>query len=479
MKTMKYKKNLVIGLTLGFTLAACDPSRNNSDTSARGHRPAYNNGQFGPNGLNPNDPHNKNLNVKGDDIVFPTDQNKQIPYDPNNYTHVVNPYAVAVKTGFGRSELLDYTDAGNDNIMERLKNLLGISQTTQANKAKSEEQLKKDLANSGWTEEKEKVQLSHSIQAAQEKLARSIVEASLIKSPGEQKYTLNVSINDIGRLSFNADVSDQISEKKYVKNLEMEADSSSEDAEAVTAQLSCVSRSSLDVCSTAVVKLRKAHDDVIAYIVFRSSPVNLYLGEYSSRLMLKPHGDPVIDRWVQFFAQVMNFQSIVGSTEGERPIAEIKSFAVANGIAGFELNINRMGYSPFVLSGPLEVSKRGAAMAVNSELSKHSLSGENEGSEDIINETLEYARLVHNNGRGMLQIGLQLHGLREAFSGDNGGIIMNDGAIKSMSRRNQPYNRGNQAFRTNSLRLQEKSSRALRITIVPIRSFGINEALLQ
>jgi hypothetical protein len=77
-----------------------------------------------------------------------------------------------------------------------------------------------------------------------------------------------------------------------------------------------------------------------------------------------------------------------------------------------------------------------------------------------------------------LQIGIQLRGFNDGLSGDNGGVVLNDKAIKSLSRQNQPYNKGNSSFRTNSSRLQEKSNRALRITIVPTINLGVRESLL-
>jgi len=461
-------------------LSGCQGSRNNSNGTPASPRTPYppgHNGNNGNNGLNQNDPNNlNNLNKKGDDIVFSKDKATQVSYDPTNYTHVVNPNVVVVKTGYGRSELLDYTDAGDDNIMDALKIKLGTRRTSVDEKSKFDEKMKKDLDINNWTADDDKVRHNSAVQGGNEKLARGISKASLVKSQHEQKYTLQVSVAEIGQLIYSLDVSDLVEQKKSIKNEKMEIDSSaSEDSEALSAFLTCVSKSSRDKCSTAIVQLRKNNDESQAYIVLRNSPANLYLGEYTSKLMLRPQGDVIIDRWVQFFAQVMDYRYIVGSTEGMNNIAELKTFAVVDGRAGFQLDINRLGYSPFTVGGELEVTKRGAAVSVNTKLEKNS---EEDGYDDIINETIKSAILVHNNGRGMLQISLQLHGFSDGLPGDNGSIIMNDKATKSLLRQNQPYNRGNQAFGSKSLRLQEESNRALRITIVPNRNFGVDESLL-
>ncbi len=469
---MKLNKMSLMGTTLFLAaamLAACSNNKSSRrSTTTPAQQPVRPNippgglqNQTGPN--NKSNPHQS----RADDIQF---NGKDTMYNPSDKTHVVNPNVKPVLTGYSSNEYSDYTDAGDDNIMELLRNRLDNMKKTDL------DAIKKSREKTGDTEEAQKAD-DKTLRQENLKLAQSISRVSLHRRGTDYQVTLMITV-DGDELKYTADLNDTENGSKK-KRFKMETEDSSD----YDAELSCVAISSRDACSVSVVHLTKKEEAFVqAFVVFRKQASHVYLGEYTSKLVYEPQGDFAIDRWHQFFRD-LDFHQAYASSEGSTPIAELRTFAVVNGISGFDVRINRDEYAPLALSGQLETHKRGPSTKVNLPLKKEPMDDNHDNThEDIIENTIKSATLVHNNGRGMLQVGIQLVGFREGPDTENGGIHRDEKTQRKLQQQDRRL-RHNQQRRgsngSNSSRLEQPENRALRLTFVPILPVGIDESLVR
>ncbi len=465
------KSTYIFGSLSVFLIAGVIACGNNSNNSAQSQMP-FN--PQNPNGMRPGVPTNDRaangarIDSGADEIPFKGDK---VTYNPNDYTHVLNPNVVANATGYSVNEGFDFTDAGNDKLMENLRAYLGkVGFAT----GKIED-AKVDPAGAKLDD----------LSATNLNLARSITMAEMRRIEAG-KFEFHIWTQDDGEVILETpDIVDEEGTKK-AHSMPLKAQNSEAESFALS-QAYCVTRSNdkEQSCQTVVVRLVK-DERYESFIVFRNLPAKIFLGEYTSRLLATYHHDNIIDRWVEFFHDVLTYRLMTkGSFTDAQSVAELKTFAVANGISAFTLAINRSQYGKFIVSGDLVSSRNNSTQKMNVPLQRGILSGAEEQPIDYISETVTDATLVHANGRGMLHLSVQLAGgANNAIAGaDEGGIIYNQKGLSqsgvnasNLFQRNM-RSRFSLAGRNKSMRLQEKSNRALRFTVVPVIS-GVSDPVL-
>lgn len=462
-----------VAIILVVTGVACGNNGNNSTQAQMPYPPAP--GQNGQRpGITANDKaaNGARIDSAADEVPFKGDA---VTYNANDYTHVVNPSVRPNVTGYSIVDGLEFTDAANDKLMENLRSRLAARSLTSGPVIQDS---KLDPAG----------KINDDVKAGDQALARAITMAEM-RRVDAGKFEFHVWTQDDGEVILETPNVELEEGTKKVQNMNLEAQNS----EAENYKMSkayCVTRSTNkeQACQTVVVQLVKNERDT-AFIVFRNLAAKIFLGEYTSRLLATYHHDSVIDRWVEFFHDVLTYRLMTkGSFTDAQSVAELKTFAVANGVSAFTVAINRSQYGKFIVSGDLVSSLQNATTKLNLPLQRGVLSGAEDQPIDYISETVIDSTLVHANGRGMLHLAVQLannNGLAGSVGADEGGIIYNQkGLTQSGVNASNLFMKNMEmrfkfATRNKSMRLQEKSNRTMRFTIVPVVSSVMDPAIDQ
>jgi hypothetical protein len=390
-------------------------------------------------------------------------------YNPNDYRHVINPNAKPNSTGLG-NDGFEFTDASNDRLMESLRARLGGRNRVGSLKDSTVDPL------GGQVDD---------IKSADQAFAQSITMADMRRNAdGKLEFHIFSQEQEDPIVLESPVIDGEEASKKVLKMPLTAQDASSEDYKDSLA--SCVNRGSgknkdeIDKknCDVVVVKLIRSskRETAESYIIFRNVPASITLGAYSNALVDSYQGDRIIDKFSEFVRDHRTMPvSLRDSFDSPIGRAELKSFAVVNGIAAFTLSINRSqlggGVTRLILSGELATTPKNSSDFLNLPLQRGILSGAEDQPIDSISDSVTDASILHANGRGMMEIKVQLAGGTGNIGNNNndeGGIIFNRrGANRTNMFRENMKIRFNFATRNKSVRLQEKSNRAIRFTVVP------------
>ncbi|OQW51108.1 MAG: hypothetical protein A4S09_10415 [Proteobacteria bacterium SG_bin7] len=452
------KSTIILGLLgmLVASLVACNNGRNSNQATQVPLPPGVGPGSMHRAGQSKSISDNgARIDSAADDIEMKNDGT----YNPTDYTHVINPAAKPNSTGYTSNDSYLFVDGANDKLMQTLRNHADNRKYSQ-----TIDNLKLDPTP------------HDNLRAKDLDLARSITMAEMRRSEkGHFEFRVWTQADD--EIVFESPYMEDFEGEKKSRHFPLQTENSK--YENTTAQ--CVARnvSKEKTCETVVLRLVK---DTVneAFIVFRRVPAKIFLGEYSSRLLSKYHNDNIIDKWVEFFHDVVTYQLLrKGSFNDAISVAELRTFAVVNGVSAFTLSIDRSQRGKFIVSGDMVSSLKNSSEKLNIPLQRGILAGNEDQPIDYISETVTDASILHANGRGMMEIAVQLAGGANASSNigsDEGGVIYNNKGLTNSGRysgnlflRNMEM-RLNFAMRTKSMRLQEKSNRAIRFTVVPVVS---------
>lgn len=471
------KSTYILGsvtIILVATGIACGNNSNNANQPAMPLHPGGVNGQrAGMQPVNDKSANGARIDSAADEVPFKGDA----AYNASDYTHVINPSVRPNVTGYSMVDGFEFTDSANDKLMEHLRSRLASRGLSTGATTITD----KNLDPAG--------QINDDLRSRDQELARSITLAEM-RRVDAGKFEFHIWTQSDGEIILETPDVELEEGSAKVQNMNLTAQNS-DATNYDKSKAYCVTRSGSkeQACQTVVVQLVK-NEREWAFIVFRNVAAKVFLGEYTSRLLATFHHDSIIDRWVEFFHDVLTYRLMTkGSFTDAQSVAELKSFAVANGPAAFTLSINRSQHGKFIVSGDMVSSASNATSKLNLPLQRGILSGAEEQPIDYISETVTDATLVHANGRGMLHVSVQLgsnNGLAGLSGGaDEGGIVYNQkGLGQSGVNASNLFMRNMKArmeigSRNKSMRLQEKSNRALRFTIVPVVSGVTDPAIDQ
>lgn len=394
------------------------------------------------------------------------------PYNPNDHTHVINPSVKPNETGYSADEAYQFVDGANDKLMELLRN--------RADNRTRSGVIDKSMDPGNYDD----------LRADDLELARSITMAEMRRAE-KGNFEFHIWTQNGDEIILTSPYVDDLGGPNQVKTKKMPLEAQEGDEyKYSTAQ--CLTRDSdkEKICQTVLLRLAKGANE--AWIVFRHSPARIVLGEYSSRLLTTAHQDPIVDRWVEFFHDALTDQvRRRGAFNDALSVSELKTFAVVNGIAAFTLSLDRSQRGKFIVSGDMVTGHNNSSEKLNIPLQRGILAGTEDQPIDYISETVSDASILHANGRGMMEISVQLKGGANSgndLGSDEGGIIFNRKGVDQSRARNGRYSaemfysnmRNRFSFarqRTKSMRLQEKSNRAIRFTVVPVLSSVVDPDL--
>ncbi len=453
------KRTIILGsLILVAGLAACN---NGGNSNQAAHQPLP-----PPPGMGQRAGQSQSVSKNGakiDSAMDDVELKNKGTYNPTDFTHVINPEVSPNLTGYSSDNSYLFTDAANDKLMQNLRSRIdnrerfGKITDTKIDPKNDADDMK-------------------DIRAGDLELARSITMAELRRAE-KGNFEFHVWVQGEDEITLETADMEDLEGTEKAKHIPLQTQESK--YETSTAQ--CVTRDTNKekACQTVVLKLVKDKAN-IAYVVFRRVPAKIFLGEYSSRLLATYHNDNIIDKWVEFFHDVVTYQLVrKGSFNDAISVAELKTFAVVNGVSAFTLSIDRSQRGKFIVSGDLVSSHDNSREKLNIPLQRGILSGTEEQPIDYISETVTDASMLHANGRGMMEISVQLAGGANSsnnIGADEGGIIYNKQGLARSGRNSAELFQKNREFRfgyagrTKSIRLQEKSNRAIRFTVVPVVS---------